>query len=338
MVGRAQEAEAVGQDLEHALGEDLAVASRSAPRGSRRSAPACAGPRRSRSASSSASSVSSFTLLALQLARRTCARPAPRRAPLRRPRPRRTSRRARRTRGRRALGASRVAVRGLRPAAAAPVGRRRSPPRPAAALAASAAIVAVAVRLATSRVAAGRVGSRVLERASRFSRMSVISGTAEYGEWYSRRSSARTARWVEVRPVGARLGCGAWSRCGLWCRSLRRRIDGCLRWAERRNQPTSRSLPVSSPTRDARAIQCTSAARARVRRGGRIRSAPRRTRARCRRRRRSRRGDERRAQSSARASAPRSSARARARPRRRARRAPRAETPRRRASTGSSTS
>ena len=48
LVRRAQEAVAVGQDLEHALGEDLAVASRSGPSGSRRSAPACACPPRSR--------------------------------------------------------------------------------------------------------------------------------------------------------------------------------------------------------------------------------------------------------------------------------------------------
>ena len=41
VVGRAQEAEAVGQDLEHALGEDQAVA-RSGSGGSRRSGPACA--------------------------------------------------------------------------------------------------------------------------------------------------------------------------------------------------------------------------------------------------------------------------------------------------------
>ena len=42
VVGRAQEAEAVRQRLEHALREDAARSSRRAPSGSRRSAPACA--------------------------------------------------------------------------------------------------------------------------------------------------------------------------------------------------------------------------------------------------------------------------------------------------------
>ena len=73
VVGRAQEAEAVGQDLEHALAADRSRSARSAPAGWRRSAPACASPPRPRCCISFASAASSaifFSFSVLQVERR----------------------------------------------------------------------------------------------------------------------------------------------------------------------------------------------------------------------------------------------------------------------------
>ena len=71
LIGCAQEAEAVRQRLEHALGEDACPPSRSGPSGWRRSDPACAYRRRSRRSSPPPASVSSVDLeLLLELFRR----------------------------------------------------------------------------------------------------------------------------------------------------------------------------------------------------------------------------------------------------------------------------